>query len=168
MKLRRYKPNNFAGEKKKKKKKQKGQSPSSSSVTLSGAMLQVNYFVWTSVHKLKNGEINSEEHGENSCSKRNAIYYRRSLSLLAYSLPRSVHLVSRLGTLLGYELSVAGMAPAKTRGFTRRSLCASNETDFSNNISKAGESEAAMQTLRNYCCGPVIALPKSRFNNMKC
>ena len=25
-----------------------------------------------------------------------------------------------------------------------------------------------MQTLRNYCCGPVIALPKSRFNNMKC
>ena len=131
-------------------------------------MLQVNYFVWTSVHKLKNGEINSEEHGENSCSKQNAIYYRRSLSLLADSLPRSVHLVSRLGTLLGYELSVAGMARAKTRGFTRRSLCASNETDFSNNISKAGESEAAMQTLRNYCCGPVIALPKSRFNNVKC
>lgn len=57
---------------------------------------------------------------------------------------------------------------SKDTGFTRSSLCASNETDFSNNISKAGESEAAMQTLSNYCCGPVIALPKSCFNNMKC
>lgn len=56
---------------------------------------------------------------------------------------------------------------SKDTGFTRSSLCAPNETDFSNNISKAGESEAAMHTLSNYCCGPVIALPKSCFNNMK-
>lgn len=55
----------------------------------------------------------------------------------------------------------------KDTGFTRSSLCAPNETDFSNNISKAGESEAAMHTFSNYCCGPVIALPKSCFNNMK-
>lgn len=92
-----------------------------------------------------------------------ASLYHHSLFL---SLPRSVHLVSCPGTLLGYELSVAGMAWAKTQA--RSSLCASNETDCSNNISKAGESEATMQTLSNYCCGPVIALPKSCFNIMKC
>lgn len=37
------------------------------------------------------------------------------LALLDYSLPRSLHLVSCPRTLLGYELSVAGMAWAKTQ-----------------------------------------------------
>lgn len=73
-------------------------------------MLQVTYFVWMNIHKLTNEEINAEQHEKNDCSKRNAIYYILSLSLFAYSLPHSVHLVSRPRTLLGYELSVAGMA----------------------------------------------------------
>lgn len=38
---------------------------------------------------------------------------------------------------------------------------------FCNNVSKAGESEAAMHSLSNYCCGPGTALPKSRSNNVR-
>lgn len=43
-----------------------------------------------------------------SCSGQNAV--TAFLSFLAYSLLCSVHLVSRPGTLLGYEPSVAEMA----------------------------------------------------------
>lgn len=85
--------------------------------------------------------------------KKKTFYYVLTLSLLAYSLPRFVHLVSCPRTLLG-QCRWNGLS--KDTGFTRSFLCASNETDISNNISKAGESEAAMQTLSNYCCGPMI------------
>lgn len=88
-----------------------------------------------------------------------------SITALRYYWLLTLCQVSRPRILLGSEPSV--IAHGLDEDFTGRSLRAANETEFSNNISKASESEAAMQTLSNYCCGPVIAPPKSCFNNMK-
>lgn len=132
-------------------------------------MLQVNYFIWTNIQKIKNEEIKRR-----ITRKKLPLQAKRCLLQPLFIITRLLPSLARyiwshaLGPCWGYELSVAGMAWAKTQASQEGPCAPPMRQTFSNNISKAGESEAAMQTLSNYCCGPVIAPPKSCFNNMKC
>lgn len=63
------------------------------------------------------------------------------------------------------SLPFCGVRPRGRVSETASAALAKRHKFFCNNISKVGESEAAMHTLSNYCCGPGTALPKSCSNN---
>lgn len=136
---------------------------SQSSVTLSGEMLKVNYFVWTNIHKMKNEELKKKEV---ICSKQITVYCSLSLSLLAYSLCTS-------GLMPQDPIGDMSRVSLEQREQRRRLLqdapCAPPISQtlvitFPRRVSQ----RQLCKPFSNYCCGPVIALPKSCILNSSC